>query len=67
MGRDTKGKRHGLAGGRLLRSFLYQVSPHDPVILLGVAGILALVGLGAIWIPARRAAAVDPATALRID
>lgn len=54
-----------LAGGRALRGFLYQVSPGDPVTLALVVALLGLVGMAASWLPARRAAAVDPMTALR--
>jgi ABC-type antimicrobial peptide transport system permease subunit len=41
------------------------VPPHDPVTLAIVALIMALVGIGACWIPAFRAARIDPADALR--
>ena len=50
---------------RFLRSLLYDVSPTDPVILAGTCAALLLVALAASWIPARRAAAVDPSEALR--
>jgi ABC-type antimicrobial peptide transport system permease subunit len=50
---------------RFLRSLLYDVSPTDPVILVGTCVLLLLVALAASWIPARRAAAVDPSEALR--
>jgi predicted lysophospholipase L1 biosynthesis ABC-type transport system permease subunit len=50
---------------RFLRSLLYDVSPTDPVTLIGTCVVLLLVALVASWIPARRAAAVDPAEALR--
>lgn len=56
-----------LAGGRLLTSFLYQVSAYDPLVLGGVAAVLGLVGLGAVWIPARRGAAVNPVDVLRAE
>ena len=50
-----------------LRAFLYGVSTSDPVTLVGVT--LALVGTAALasWFPARRAAHVDPAVALRAE
>jgi putative ABC transport system permease protein len=56
-----------LAATRLLRSQLFGVQPADPVSYLVVALVLALVALAACYIPARRAAAVDPMSALRIE
>ncbi|MEO5815561.1 MAG: ABC transporter permease [Gemmatimonadaceae bacterium] len=50
---------------RLMRGLLFGVPPHDPVTLATVALIMAIVGLGACWIPAFRAARIDPAVALR--
>ena len=61
----------GLAGALLatglLRGLLFGVAPHDPVTLGAVAFILAGVGVLACWIPAARAARVDPAVALRAE
>ncbi len=56
-----------LAGGRLLRGWLWQVSPADPWSLGGAVAALALVAAVASWLPARRAARTDPATVLRED
>lgn len=50
---------------RSIESFLFQVTPTDPVTLVGVAILLAIVGSLAAWIPSRRAARVDPVIALR--
>jgi len=50
---------------RFLQSLLYDVSPTDPLTLIGTCIVLLLVALAASWIPARRAAAVDPSEALR--
>ncbi|HEY6341034.1 MAG TPA: FtsX-like permease family protein [Bryobacteraceae bacterium] len=50
---------------RLLRSFLNGASPLDPVVYLSVAGILAIAAIAASYVPARRAARIDPATTLR--
>jgi putative ABC transport system permease protein len=50
---------------RLARSMLYEVQPGDPITFLGVAVLLALIGIVAAFIPARRAARVDPAVVLR--
>jgi predicted permease len=55
------------AEGGVLRSFLFQVSPHDARVYAGVAAVLLIVGLGAAYVPARRAAKVDPLVALRHD
>jgi predicted permease len=65
----------GIAAGVILallfssgmQSFVYRLSPLDPVSLLSAAGFLVLLTLLSAWIPARRAAAVDLATALRAD
>jgi ABC-type antimicrobial peptide transport system permease subunit len=58
----------GLAGAfaltRLVSSFLFDVSPTDPATFAGVALLLALIALFACWLPARRAAKVDPIRAL---
>jgi putative ABC transport system permease protein len=54
----------GLAAARLLASLLYGVSPRDPGTLVGACLVLALTALGASYLPARRAARVDPATTL---
>jgi len=50
---------------RLMRGFLFGVTPHDPVTLIGVALTMTVVGFGACWLPARRAAGIDPAVAIR--
>jgi len=52
---------------RFLRSFLYGVAPTDPATLAGAAGLLLAFALLASWVPARRAARVDPMEALRAD
>ncbi len=50
---------------RVLRSLLFEVSPNDPLILLGVATLLLCLTLAASYLPARRAALVDPMDSLR--
>jgi ABC-type lipoprotein release transport system permease subunit len=52
---------------RFAQSLLFQVTPTDPVTLGAVCALLGLVALGASYLPARRAAAVDPVIALRAD
>lgn len=56
-----------LALGRLLTSQLYQVSPHNPVLLIATALLLGLIALLACLLPARRATLVDPIQALRTE
>jgi putative ABC transport system permease protein len=61
----------GLAGAWLLSRFLaavlYGVAPTDPLTFAGVAGALAVAALLASWLPAMRAARVDPVVALRAE
>jgi len=59
----------GLVGAagvtRVLQSFLFGVTPTDPIAFAGVTLLLLAVGLMAAWLPARRAAMVEPMAALR--
>lgn len=50
---------------RLLSGLLFGVAPSDPLTFLVAASLLGAVGLAACWMPARRAALVNPLTALR--
>jgi ABC-type antimicrobial peptide transport system permease subunit len=54
-----------LALGRVVSAFLYETPSADPVVLVSVAGLLALAGGLASYVPALRAARVDPAISLR--
>jgi ABC-type lipoprotein release transport system permease subunit len=51
----------------VLRSQLFEIAPTDAMTYAAVAGALLLVSLIASWIPARRAARIDPLAALRHD
>ncbi len=54
-----------LAGTRLMSSMLFEVTPSDPITYAGVVVLLGAVVLTASYIPARRAAKLDPLIALR--
>jgi predicted permease len=54
-----------LVAARVIRGLLFGVAPHDPATFIGVAVMMGAVGLVACWIPALRAARIDPATAMR--
>ena len=73
-----QGLRHGVAGiliggaiavgaARWVKPLLFDESPRDPVVYAIVTVVLLGVALTASWIPARRAARVDPNIALRSD
>jgi predicted permease len=54
-----------LIGTRLIRGLLFGVAPNDPVTLVGVTVMMVVVGIAACWLPAIRAARIDPAVAIR--
>ncbi len=57
------------AATRLLESigFLVGISAHDPLVFISIAALLAVIGLTACWLPARRAARIAPTEALRTE
>jgi len=52
---------------KLVSSFLYGIQPHDPLTFAATPLLLALIALAACWIPARRAASINPTEALRVE
>jgi putative ABC transport system permease protein len=48
----------------LMAGLIFGVRPHDPVIFTGIGVMIALIAMGSSWIPARRAARIDPMSAL---
>jgi putative ABC transport system permease protein len=71
VGRASAGVGLGLIGSFyftcFLEGFLFDVKPSDPLVLMGVSVLLLLVAFLASWLPARRAAKVDPVVALRAE
>ena len=56
-----------LALGRVIATQLWGISAYDPWTLVSVPAVLLITGLTACWLPARRAASVDPLVALRYE
>jgi ABC-type lipoprotein release transport system permease subunit len=50
-----------------MQSVLYDIQPSDPVTFVQVMGVLLAAAFIASWLPARRALAIDPVSALRYD
>ena len=65
------GSAAGLVGalftGRLVRGIVFEISPLDPLTVLGTVGLLLMTALVAVSLPARRATSVDPVSALGRD
>jgi ABC-type antimicrobial peptide transport system permease subunit len=55
----------GILATRVLASIVYQATSRDPIVLAGAVLAMALLGLLATWIPARRALSVNPLMLLR--
>ena len=51
--------------GQVLQRLVYQISPHDPLTLISILGLILLVAIASSLIPARRATRIDPMAALR--
>ena len=63
----TAGIAAALYFTRITATFLFQITPHDPTTYVAVAVVVTAAALVAGWVPARRAAKVDPVTALRAE
>jgi ABC-type antimicrobial peptide transport system permease subunit len=63
----TLGMAAALALSRLLSGLLYQVEPYDPIVLSLSLGVLVAATLAAAYLPAARAARIDPVAALRAE
>lgn len=57
----------GRLASQQIASLLFELTPTDPITLASATGVLALVGMCAAWLPARRAARIDPILALRSE
>jgi len=55
----------GILASRVLAFIVYEATPRDPLVLAGVVVAMAMLGLIATWIPARRALSIDPMVLLR--
>jgi predicted permease len=67
LGGAVLGVCGALGTARLLATMLFGVDEYDPLTLMAAVALLMAVALLAAWIPSRRAAAVDPMTALRVE
>jgi predicted permease len=67
LGGSLAGLGVAAVSGRLLKQFLFEVSPFDPITFLSVPLLMILLALLAAWLPARRASSIDPMKALRTE
>jgi putative ABC transport system permease protein len=63
----TVGLVTALFGGRMIESLLYEVNPRDPAVFSATALTLLAIAVLACWLPARRAARLNPIEVLRMD
>jgi putative ABC transport system permease protein len=56
-----------LGAGRLLRAFLFQVTPADPVSVVSAGLVMLFAAVAACYVPARRASSADPVEVLRME
>lgn len=61
----TIGAVGALFAARVIQGLLFGVAPNDPVTLVVVTLLMGIIGIGACWIPARRASRIDPVIAMR--
>ena len=59
------GTAGAVALSRVMSTYLFEISPRDPLVLVGAVAVIGAVGLAAAFIPARRAAGVEPMLALK--
>lgn len=57
----------GIFASQLLRRIVYEANPRDPLVLTGAVATMALLGIVATWIPARRALRINPSSLMRED
>lgn len=57
----------GVLASRVLASIVYEATPRDPLVLAGAVAAMFVFGVIAMWVPARRALAVDPAVLLKAE
>jgi predicted permease len=55
----------GMAATKVLASVVYEATPRDPLVIGGVLVAMVMLGIAAGWLPAQRAASIDPAILLR--